>query len=67
MRLGGDYHLVLAGMDAITVKPGQSVAEGQPIGRMAIGSQPDVGSGLAELYLEVRNGNRPVDPGQFLH
>ncbi|MDB5451488.1 MAG: family peptidase [Caulobacteraceae bacterium] len=66
LRIGGEHHLVLAGMDAITVKPGQSVAEGQPIGRMANAAQGDIGSGLAELYLEVRNGNRPVDPGQFL-
>ncbi|HET9160565.1 MAG TPA: peptidoglycan DD-metalloendopeptidase family protein [Caulobacteraceae bacterium] len=66
MRLAGDYHVVLAGMDQITVKPGQSVAEGQPIGRMANNAQGEVGSGLAELYLEVRNGNRPVDPAQFL-
>jgi septal ring factor EnvC (AmiA/AmiB activator) len=66
MRLSGDYHLVLAGMDEITVKPGQSVAEAQPVGRMAYSGQSDVGSGLAELYLEVRNGNRPVDPAQFL-
>jgi septal ring factor EnvC (AmiA/AmiB activator) len=66
MRLAGDYHVVLAGMDQITVKPGQSVAAGQPIGRMANDAQGEVGSGLAELYLEVRNGNRPVDPAQFL-
>lgn len=66
MRLGGDYHVVLAGMDAVTVKPGQSVAEGQPIGHMVNSTAPGIGSGLAELYLEVRNGNRPVDPAPFL-
>jgi septal ring factor EnvC (AmiA/AmiB activator) len=33
---------------------------------MANNAQGEVGSGLAELYLEVRNGNRPVDPAQFL-
>jgi murein hydrolase activator len=66
MRLGGDYHLVLAGMGEITVKPGQSVADAQPVGRMANSGHTDVGSGLAELYLEVRNGNRPVDPAQFI-
>jgi septal ring factor EnvC (AmiA/AmiB activator) len=66
MRMSGDYHVVLAGMEAVTVKPGQSVTEGQPVGRMANSAQSDVGSGLAELYLEVRNGNRPVDPAQFL-
>ena len=66
LRTGGNYHLVLAGMDSITVKPGQSVADGQSVGRMAIKNDGGVGSGLAELYLEVRNGNRPVDPAQFL-
>ena len=67
MRVSGDYHVVLAGMEAVTVKPGQSVTEGQAVGHMANNAQGDVGSGLAELYLEVRNGNRPIDPGQFLH
>lgn len=66
MRIGGDYHVVLAGMNDITVKPGQSVADGQPVGRMANAGDPVIGSGLAELYLEVRNGNRPVDPAQFM-
>jgi len=66
MRLPGEYHVVLAGLGEVTVKPGQSVAEGQPVGRMANNAQGEVGSGLAELYLEVRNGNRPVDPAQFL-
>jgi septal ring factor EnvC (AmiA/AmiB activator) len=66
MRVGGDYHVVLAGMNDITVKPGQSVADGQPVGRMANANDPVIGSGLAELYLEVRNGNRPVDPAQFM-
>lgn len=67
LRLTGDYHLVLAGMENVTVKPGQSVADGQSIGRMANNASGGIGSGLAELYLEVRNGNRPVDPAQFMN
>lgn len=67
LRLAGDYRVVLAGLGEVTVKPGQSVAEGQSVGRMALAHEAGVGSGLAELYLEVRNGNRPVDPAQFLN
>jgi septal ring factor EnvC (AmiA/AmiB activator) len=49
LRAQGAYHLVLAGLDQISVAPGQSVAAGAPIGKMAdrVSSEP-------ELYLEVR-------------
>ena len=62
LRLGGDYHLVLAGMEAVTVKPGQSVAEGQ-----AVGWAPDGRQSTSELYLEVREQGSPVDPGRWLN
>ena len=61
LRAGGGYHLVLAGLSQILVRPGQSVASGQPIG-----SLPDRVEPPARLYLEVRLGAEPVDPAPLL-
>lgn len=59
LRLAGGYHLVLAGLDRATVSVGQSVASGAPVGWMAEGKP-------AELYLEVRRREDPVDPGRWI-
>ncbi len=61
LRAQGAYHLVLAGLDQVSVAPGQSVAAGAPIGKMAdrVSSDP-------ELYLEVRDEGVPVDPERWL-
>jgi septal ring factor EnvC (AmiA/AmiB activator) len=61
LRAQGAYHLVLAGLDQVSVAPGQSVAAGAPIGKMAdrVSSEP-------ELYLEVRDEGVPVDPERWL-
>jgi septal ring factor EnvC (AmiA/AmiB activator) len=61
LRLAGGYHLVLAGLDRASVSVGQSVAAGAPVGWMADGRQTP-----AELYLEVRERDAPVDPGRWL-
>lgn len=61
LRLGADYHLVLAGMDAISAVQGRPVTAGQALGRMA-----DRRGGEPELYLEARKGGDPVDPGPWL-
>lgn len=66
VQLVGGYHLVLAGMDNLAVKPGQSVAAGETVGRMANSSSMGVGSKPAELYLELRKANGPVDPAPFM-
>lgn len=58
---GGAYHLVLAGMDQVSVGSGQSVAPGATVGRMA-----DHGSSEPELYFEVREDGVPVDPERWL-
>jgi len=61
VRTTGSHHLVLGGLAQATVAPGQSVASGAPVGRMANGGQ------LApELYLEVRENGAPVDPSRWL-
>jgi septal ring factor EnvC (AmiA/AmiB activator) len=61
LRAQGAYHLVLAGLEQVSVAPGQSVAAGAPIGKMTdrVSSEP-------ELYLEVRDEGVPVDPERWL-
>ncbi|MBU4436172.1 MAG: peptidoglycan DD-metalloendopeptidase family protein [Alphaproteobacteria bacterium] len=61
LRAQGAYLLVLAGLDQVSVGPGQSVAAGAPIGKMAdrVSSEP-------ELYLEVREDGVSVDPERWL-
>ena len=61
LRMGGGYHLVLAGLETATAAPGQMVAAGQPVGRMA-----KVDSPPADLYLEIRKDGAPVDPALWL-
>jgi len=61
LRAQGAYHLVLAGMDQVSVSAGQSVAPGATVGRMA-----DHGSPEPELYFEVREDGAPVDPERWL-
>ncbi len=53
------YHVVLAGLDQAASGAGRTVKAGEPIGRMARGGTP-------ELYLELRQGGRPVDPARWL-
>jgi septal ring factor EnvC (AmiA/AmiB activator) len=68
LRVSGDYHLVLAGLDAANAKIGSEVSAGEPIGRMA--RAPTTGKDgappVSELYLEVRKGEAPVDPARWL-
>jgi septal ring factor EnvC (AmiA/AmiB activator) len=60
LRGAGGYHMVLAGLAAIVVQPGQSVASGQTIGAMSNGANP-----APHLYLEVRRDDEPIDPAPF--
>jgi septal ring factor EnvC (AmiA/AmiB activator) len=61
LRAQGAYHLVLAGMDQVSVAPGQSVAAGATVGRMT-----EHGSSEPELYFEVREDGASVDPARWL-
>ncbi len=61
LRMSGGYHLVLAGLDRVSVDVGQTVAAGAPVGWMA-----DEGQSPSELYLEVREKGAPVDPARWL-
>jgi len=48
-------------MSEVTVAPGQSVAAGAPVGKLA-----DGGRSGSELYLELRRSGTPVDPAPWL-
>jgi septal ring factor EnvC (AmiA/AmiB activator) len=61
LRMAGGYHLVLAGLDRVTVGVGQSVAAGAPVGWM-----PDGRQSTSELYFEVRERGEPVDPERWM-
>jgi septal ring factor EnvC (AmiA/AmiB activator) len=59
IRHGGQYHTMLSGMDVIDCKPGQFLLEGEPIGSMGSGRK-------TRLYMELREGGRPVDPAAWI-
>ena len=61
LAAGGAYHFVLAGLQAARETIGQSVAAGEPVGRMA-----DDAALPTDLYLEVRRNGEPVDPAHWL-
>jgi septal ring factor EnvC (AmiA/AmiB activator) len=54
-----DYHSLIAGLGRIDTVVGQSVAAGEPVGRMG-------NSGTPSLYYELRRNGQPVDPGRTL-
>lgn len=70
LNAGDGYHLVLAGMDRISVGLGQTVVSGEPVGAMGetwIASAAGQGEGEAgqELYIEFRKDGSPVDPAPW--
>jgi septal ring factor EnvC (AmiA/AmiB activator) len=67
LNAGGGYHVVLAGMERISVDIGQFVLTGEPVA--AMGSGPQVasstgggGAGQPVLYIEFRKDGTPIDP-----
>jgi septal ring factor EnvC (AmiA/AmiB activator) len=69
LNAGGGYHVLLAGMERISVEIGQFVLTGEPVAAMGSGSQ--VASATAAefsaasqpvLYIEFRKDGSPVDP-----
>jgi septal ring factor EnvC (AmiA/AmiB activator) len=56
IECGGGYDIVLAGLGSLSAAPGHAAHAGEPVGRM----------GTGELYVEVREGGKPVDPAAFL-
>ncbi len=69
LNAGGGYHILLAGMERISVDLGQFVVTGEPVAVMGAGAQSAVplmlGSGQPVLYVEFRKDGVPVDPGPW--
>jgi septal ring factor EnvC (AmiA/AmiB activator) len=71
LNAGGGYHVVLAGMDRISVEIGQFVLTGEPVAVMGSGPQIAssivIGAGTSQpvLYIEFRKDGSPVDPNPW--
>jgi septal ring factor EnvC (AmiA/AmiB activator) len=69
LNAGGGYHVLLAGMDRISVDLGQFVVTGEPVAVMGGGAQSAaaIASGASQpvLYVEFRKDGVPVDPGPW--
>jgi len=69
LNAGGGYHVLIAGMERISVNIGQFVLTGEPVA--AMGSTSQVASLLATnasqpvLYVEFRKDGTPIDPGPW--
>jgi septal ring factor EnvC (AmiA/AmiB activator) len=69
LNAGGGYHVLIAGMERISVNIGQFVLTGEPVATMGTTSQ--VASILASsasqpvLYIEFRKDGTPIDPGPW--
>ena len=69
LNAGGGYHVLLAGMERISVDLGQFVVTGEPVAVMGDGAQSAVAKagGVSQpvLYIEFRKDGAPVDPGPW--
>ena len=69
LNAGGGYHVLLAGMERISVDLGQFVVTGEPVAVMGDGAQSAVakagGVNQPVLYVEFRKDGIPVDPGPW--
>jgi septal ring factor EnvC (AmiA/AmiB activator) len=75
LNAGGGYHIVLAGMDRISVEIGQFVLIGEPVAVMGSGATQvatassmesrQVGTSQPVLYVEFRKDGTPVDSGPW--
>ena len=69
LNAGGGYHVLLAGMERISVDLGQFVLTGEPVAVMGGGSQASatVTTGLKQpvLYVEFRKDGTPIDPAPW--
>jgi septal ring factor EnvC (AmiA/AmiB activator) len=69
INAGGGYHMVLTGLDRVSVETGQFVLAGEPIASM--GTSPagalvsETGAGLPVVYIELRKDGVPIDPGPW--
>jgi septal ring factor EnvC (AmiA/AmiB activator) len=69
VNAGGGYHILLAGMERISVDPGQFVLAGEPVAVMGGGPQSAAaiatGASQPALYVEFRKDGTPVDPSPW--
>ena len=69
LNAGGGYHILLAGMERISVDLGQFVLTGEPVAVMGNKSQLAATIPLTTsqpvLYVEFRKDGTPVDPGPW--
>jgi septal ring factor EnvC (AmiA/AmiB activator) len=69
LNAGGGYHILLAGMERISVDLGQFVLTGEPVAVMGSGSHIAAilatGSSQPVLYIELRKDGVPIDPGPW--
>jgi septal ring factor EnvC (AmiA/AmiB activator) len=73
LNAGGGYHVLLAGMERISVDLGQFVLTGEPVAVMAsgLGGGSQVSTAVATgtkqpvLYVEFRKDGTPIDPSPW--
>jgi septal ring factor EnvC (AmiA/AmiB activator) len=69
LNAGGGYHVLLAGMDRISVDLGQFVLTGEPVAMMGDASQAaaavTTGPKQPVLYVEFRKDGTPIDPSPW--
>jgi septal ring factor EnvC (AmiA/AmiB activator) len=69
LNAGSGYHILLAGMERISVDLGQFVLTGEPVAVMGnashIAAIVATGSSQPVLYIEFRKDGTPVDPGPW--
>lgn len=61
VRTSDGYNVILSGMSRIYVSEGQSVSAGEPVGRM-----PDRDDPAPELSVELRLGDKVLDPAEWM-
>jgi septal ring factor EnvC (AmiA/AmiB activator) len=70
LNAGGGYHVLLMGMERISVDPGQFVLTGEPVAAMGSGGLIAAASATITpsqpvLYIEFRKDGTPIDPGPW--
>jgi murein hydrolase activator len=69
LNAGGGYHVLLAGMDRISVDLGQFVLTGEPVAAMGDSAQVSAAVGTPPkkpvLYVEFRKDGTPIDPSPW--
>jgi septal ring factor EnvC (AmiA/AmiB activator) len=69
LNAGGGYHVLLAGMERISVDLGQFVLTGEPVAVMGSGAQVSAAAATKSkqpvLYVEFRKDGTPIDPSPW--